>query len=1035
MWLSDVSVKRPVLATVISMLLVAFGLLAFRELPTREYPDIVPPVISVTTGYPGASAEVVETRITQLLEGEISGLEGIKTITSRSQDERSSISIEFELDRDIDQAANDVRDRVSRVAGRLPEGVDLPSIQKQDSDARPVMYMNLLSDSMNPMELTDYAERYIVDRLAVIPGVSQIGVYGSGRPSMRIAVDRRALAARELTVADIETALRRENIELPAGRLEASAREFPIRIDRNYRTAEDFRRLVVARGEDGHLIRLGEVAEVAVGPRDLRSEFRTNGRNTVAFGVVKQSNANTVEVLEAVKETVARINAELPESMSLLASTDDSVFIRAAIRAVYWTIGITTLLVSAVILIFLGSLRAMAIPAVTIPICLIASFIALAAFGFSINLITLLAMVLSIGLIVDDAIVVLENIHRRIEKGEPPLLAAYRGTRQVGFAVISTTVVLVAVFAPIVFLKDNIGLIFSELAVTISAAVIFSTLLALSLTPMMCSKLLKPESRETRATRAIDRFFRALAARYERALEGSIRRPWVSALAALAIAAGAAWLYQNIDREYAPGEDQGAFLARAQAAEGTSFERMVELVNALEAPLLPMVESGDVERALIRAPSFGNPSPNTAFIVVNLPPEESRGLETEQVIRRVNAAWAEIPGVRAFAFSRSGISRGQGGQPVQFVLGGSTYGELARWRDLLIADLEQNPNFRRVDSDLKETQPQLYVRIDKDRAADLGVSVQAIGQTLEAMMGEKRVTTYVVDGEEYDVLLQALAGQRETRDDLRNIYVRSGTSGELVSLANLTRMETRAGPASLNRYNRLRAVTVSADVAEGYSLGEALDYMEGFVRRNLPATAQIDYKGESLEYKEASGGIFFTLGIALLVVFLVLAAQFESFVHPFVIMTAVPLAVAGALLGIQLTGGTFSIYSQIGIIILVGIATKNGILLVEFINQLRDAGSEFGEAIVHGAGIRLRPVLMTTVSTVMGSVPLLLATGAGSVGRNALGVVMFFGVAVSAVLTLFVVPSFYALLARGTGSRRDVELELEALGRAAREGA
>ena len=1021
MWLSDVSVQRPVFATVISLALLAFGILSFTNLPLREYPDITPPVVSISTSYPGASADVVESRVTTLIEDQVSGIEGIKSIRSSSRDGGSFVNIEFGLDRNIDSAANDVRDRVSRVNRSLPEDVRPPEVRKQDSDARPVMYINVVSTELSRMDLTDYAERFIGDRFAVIPGVANAGVFGA-RPAMRIWIDRMALAARGLTVTDIESALRRENLELPAGRIETPGRELTVRIARGFETADDFRELVVTRGEDGHLVRLGEVARVEVAPRDHRAIYRANALPTVSIGIIKQSTANTLETLEAVKAEIAKLNETLPEHIELSTGSDDSVFIREAIDSVYRTIAVTIVLVSLVILAFLGSLRTMAIPAVTIPVCLVSAFIALAAFGFTVNLITLLALVLSIGLVVDDAIVVLENIHRRIEEGEPPLLAAYNGSRQVGFAVIATTAVLVAVFTPIMFLTDNIGVIFGELAVTIAAAVVFSSVLALSLTPVMCAKLLRKSERENRLARMIDAAFASLRRRYATVLRVLIRQPWLAVVVAAGALVAVYFLFQTVPREYAPQEDQGAFMARVSGAEGMGIERMKREALKLEVPAMQMVDAGTANVVVLAVPGWGGNASNSGVVMVTMKPE--REMSTADAMARINAAWQTVPGVRAFAFMRSGLSRMGGGQPVQFVLGGPDYETLADWRDEILARAREFPGMVRLDSDLRETQPQAIVRIDKNRAAELGVSVQNIGRTLAAMMSEQRITTYVKDGEEYDVILQARDDQRASAEDLRNIHVRSERTGELIPLANLVAVEERAGPGTLNRYNRLRSVTLSASLAPGVALGDALDFLERVVRESFPDTAQIDYQGESLEYKEASGGIAFMFGLALLIVFLVLAAQFESFVHPLVILVTVPLAVTGALLGLYFTDATVNIYSQIGIVMLIGIAAKNGVLIVEFINQLRDAGRPFEDAVVEASGIRLRPVVMTTISTVMGSIPLILATGAGSESRTVLGVVVFSGVLLATFLTLFVVPSFYALLARRTGSPQAVAKRL-----------
>ena len=1026
MWLSDTSVKRPVFATVISLTLVAFGLLSFTVLPLREYPDITPPVVSISTSYPGASAAIVETRVTTLIEDQISGIEGIKSIRSSSRDGGSSVNIEFDLDRDIDNAANDVRDRVSRANRSLPEDVRPPEVSKRDSDARPVMYINVVSSQLSRMDMTDYTERFIADRFAVIPGVANASVFGA-RPAMRVWIDRLALAARELTVNDIEAALRRENLELPAGRIETTDRELTVRLARGFRTADDFRQLVLARGDDGHLVRLGEVARVEVAPRDHRAIYRANGLPTVSIGIIKQSTANTLETLEQVKAEIARLNESLPEHIELSTGSDDSVFIREAINSVYRTIAVTVVLVSLVILAFLGSLRTMAIPAVTIPVCLVSAFIALAAFGFTVNLITLLALVLSIGLVVDDAIVVLENIHRRIEDGEPPLVAAYKGTRQVAFAVIATTAVLVAVFTPIMFLTDNIGVIFGELAVTIAAAVVFSSVLALSLTPVMCAKLLRKSTRENVFARWIDTGFAKLRKGYAAVLRVLVHHRWAAVLVAAGTLGAAYWLFQTVPQEYAPQEDQGSFMAMVSGAEGMGIERMKREVLKLEVPAMQMVDEGIADVVVLAVPGWGGNSSNSGIVMVTMKPWQERSVSTSEAAGRATAAWSMIPSVRAFAFMRSGLSRRGGSQPVQFVLGGPDYDTLADWRDEILDRAREFPGLVRLDSDLKETQPQAIVRIDKNRAAALGVSVQNIGRTLATMMSEQRITTYVKDGEEYDVILQARDDQRASDEDLTNIHVRSERSGELVPLSNLIRVEERAGPGTLNRYNRLRSVTLSASLAPGVALGDALDFLEQVVRESFPESAQIDYQGESLEYKEATGSLVFTFGLALLIVFLVLAAQFESFIHPLVILVTVPLAVAGGLLGLYLTDSTINIYSQIGIVMLLGIAAKNGVLIVEFINQLRDAGRSFEDAIVEAAGIRLRPVTMTTISTVMGSIPLILATGAGSESRMVLGIVVFSGVTLATLLTLFVVPSFYALLARGTGSPQTVARRLARL--------
>lgn len=1027
MLLSDVSVKRPVFATVISLLLVAFGLLSFSELTVREYPDTSPPIVSVSTSYPGASAEIIEQQITQLIEEQINGIEGVNIISSSSSDGSSRVSVEFDVGRDIDQAANDIRDKISRVSRRLPEDVDPPVIAKADADSRPIAFFNLTSTEMSFLELNDYAERYLVDQFSVIDGVASVNVMGGGGYAMRVWLDRVALTARGLTVTDVESALRRQNLELPAGRIDSQEREFTVRVERVYQTPADFEALVIARGQDGHQVTLGEVARVELGAANTRSDFQGNGEQAVGLGIVKQSTANSLSVVQETMAVIDRINSTLPSHMALTLSNSDAEFIEDAIDSVYSTILMTVALVSLVIYMFLGSFRSMLIPAVTIPVCLLSAFIVLLAFGLTINLITLLAMVLSVGLIVDDSIVVLENIQRRVESGEPPLLAAYHGARQVGFAVIATTLVLLAVFVPVVFMEGNMGILFFELAVTIGGAVVFSTVLALSLTPMMASKLLKQQASESFLTRAVDRFFGWLQRGYHQSLETCLRFRAFVVVGLCVIAVLVVFLWQRVPSEFSPQEDQGVLMAMMQGPEGASMDYMREQSELMQATLTPYLERGEIESFVMIMPGFGGSGVNSGMSIIALPDWENRPKPTGQVMNELMNAWREIPGVRINAFMRSGLVRGGGGQPVQFVLGGRSYQELAEWRDIVINRADASGLFSPMRSDYLETRPSLTISVDKTRAADLGVSIQSIGRTLQAMMSESRVTTYVDGGEEYDVILQAEDAQRASPDDLTNIYVRSENTGQLIPMSNLITVENSSSPNTLNRYNRTRAITVSADLQPGVTLEEGLAFLENVVLEELPEHAQIDYKGESLELKEASGGLLFIFSMALLVVFLVLAAQFESFIHPMIIMTTVPLAIFGALIGLLLTDGTLNIYTNIGLIVLVGIASKNGILIVEFANQQRDQGIEFRDALIQACDMRLRPVIMTALSTLVGALPLILATGAGAESRILLGTVIFSGVMMTTIMTLFVVPVVYDLMARHTGSPEAVSRKLSTM--------
>ena len=1046
MLLSDLSIRRPVLATVTSLLLIVCGIAAFLNLPLRELPDVDPPVVSVSTSYRGAAASVVETRITQIIEDAISGIEGIETIQSSSDNGRSSVTVQFVLGRDLEAATNDVRDAVSRVGANLPPDIDPPQVAKIDADAQPIMWLNFASDRLDPLEVTDYAERYLVDALSTMPGVASVIVGGRQRYAMRIWLDREALAARGLTVADVVSVLRRENVELPAGIIEAAQRDFSVRITRSYRSPEQFAQLPMSKGSDGHIVRLGEVAKVELGSMDRRNLFRGNGLQQVGLGIVKQSTANTVTVAKAVRAEVERLSATLPEGMQLVTAFDTSVYIDTSIHEVYLTLGITIALVIGVIYLFLGSWRAALIPAVTIPVCVVATFIGLYAFDFSINLITLLALVLCIGLVVDDAIVVLENCQRRVDLGEPPLVAAQRGTRQVAFAVIATTAVLVSVFLPIAFLKGNLGVLFRELGVALSSSVAVSALVALSLSAMLCSKLLVKSDGHTGLARWVDERFRRIESGYRRLLEGTVGRAYLLGTVVLAAVVASVVLYTVIPKELTPPEDQGNFFIVVNGPEGAGFDYTAEQALKVEAPLLKMIEEGSADRVIVRAPrgqgGATSEDMHTAQAVLFLAPWSERPSAFE-LQRQLQAQMDQIPGVRAQVTMRTGLSRGGGGgQPVQFVIGGPDYATLAQWQEKMLRRAEKLPGLIGVDSDYKETRPQLRVVVDRQRAADLGVSVQEIGSTLETMLGSRRVTTFERDGEEYDVMLQASREDRSDPSDLTNLYVRSERSGELIPLGNLVQLREMADSGELDRYNRMRAITIQARLAPGYSLGQALADLQTIAREELPSHAQIDYKGESRDYRQAGTTVLLTFGLAMLVVFLVLAAQFESFIHPFVIMLTVPLAVLGALLALfawcQLAplfggtglGATLNLYSQVGIVILIGIATKNGILIVEFANQLRDAGRSVRDAVIEAAVLRLRPILMTSIATAIGALPLALASGAGSNSRFTIGLVIVAGVSLATVLTLFVVPAFYRLLAGFTRSPEALTRQIDELERA-----
>ena len=1039
MLLSDVSVTRPVFASVLSLLLIAFGIVSFNRLPLRQYPDIDPPVVSVEVNYPGAAANVVETRITQVIEERISGIEGIEFIESTSSDGRSDITIQFSVGRDIEAATNDVRDRVAGVANNLPQEATPPEVSKVGANAETVMWLNLVSTRHDVSELTDYGTRYLADRFSILPGVARVRIGGGKQYAMRIWLDRTALAARGLTATDVEAALRSENVELPAGAIESADRQFTVRVDRAFETVEDFRSLVLARGDTGYLIRLGDVARVERGTVEDRTFFRGNGVPMVGIGITRQSTANTIEVARAAREEAARLNENLPDGMEIRQSYDSSIFVETAINEVYKTLFIAIGLVIATIFMFLGSMRAVIIPAVTVPVSITATFILLYVFGFSINLLTLLAIVLAIGLVVDDAIVVLENIHRRIhELGETPLVASYRGTREVGFAVIATTAVLISVFVPIAMLQGNIGRLFSEFALTMASAVFFSSFVALSLAPMLASKVLRPRGKRNVFMVLVDTIFRIASSIYKFFLIIVIRLPLLALAAFIFVAGSAIWLLERIESEYTPLEDSGAFFLFVSGPEGATYAYMEEYMTEIETRILPMVETGEVSRLLVRTPgSFGTTSTfNSGFAIVGLAPWGERRPISE-IMGEVRQRLSDLPGVRAFPIQRRGFG-GRTQKPLQFVIGGGSYEELAIWRDIILEAIEEdNPGLSDIDYDYRETRPQVRVQVDYNRAAEMGVTVSSIGRTLETMLASRRVTTYLDGGFEYDVIMSGERDMQRTPSSLENIFVRSDRTRQLVPLANFISFEEVASSTALNRYNRVRALTIEAELDAGLTMGEALDFMEGLVRTHLPEHAVIDYKGESLAYVSAGGSTFFVFVLGIVVVFLVLAAQFESWTHPFIIMLTVPLAMAGGLFGLYTMGYTLNIYSQIGLVMLVGLATKNGILIVEFANQLRAKGAEFDDALIEACIVRFRPILMTTITTAAGAVPLIISIGAGAETRAVIGTVVFGGVTVAAVLTLFIVPAAYSVLARRSGVPGSVikQLESEATGPAGTEAA
>ncbi len=1024
MILSELAVKRPVFATVISLLLITFGIVAFQFLPIRELPDVTEAAVNIRTTYSGASSDIVESKITDVIEGGLGGINGIQSIESSSTNGSSSITVTFSPGTDIEIGANDVREAVARVTRRLPDEADAPIVFKNSGRGDAILRISLQSEAMSLIQLTDYAKRVLQDRLSLVEGVSSVDVSGAREYVMRVELDTQAMAMRGITALDVESALRRENVEMPGGKIDGSQRSVPVRVMRDYDTAESFQQLVIR--QDGHsTVYLRDIAKVYTGAKVQDSLSKTNGRNAISLSIVPISNANPLDVVRDVKTEIVAFTPFLPEGTTLTTTFDASVFIEGAINEVENTLFVSIGLVVLVLYIFLGNMRATLIPAITVPVSLISAFIVIYAMGYSINLLTLLALVLAIGLVVDDAIVVLENIYRHLEMGKTPLVAAWQGSREVGFAVVATTVVLVMTFVPIVFMEGTIGKLFSEYAITLAGAVVFSSILALTLSPMMASKLLKMNVKPSRFNRWTEHNLRRIESGYRSLLTSFVKKRWLS-VALLAASLGAtALLYPMIPQTFTPAEDRGVLFIMVSGPEGASYDTMAESMTEIEKILLPRVGQGVIDSLFLMTPGWGSRGNNSGVMILNLEYWNDRETSVAELAAQLRGELSAIPNVRAFPMMFSSIG-GRSEEPVQFVLSGSSFEQLNVWSEQLKAIAEANPGLTDVSLDFNQNQPQMEISINKERAQLLGVSTEAIGSTLEIMLGGVTATTFIERGEEYDLFLKAPDDVIVSAQDLAKLYVRSHTTGELIRLDNLVTTREVGKAAQLRHYNRNRAITLTASLTDGYQLGEALDFLDQAVVDNLPPEVSVNYKGESYNYRYNQSSIMMVFVLAMIVVYLVLAAQFESFVHPFVVMLTVPLGLSGALAGLLITGETLNIYSQLAMIMMIGLATKNGILIVEFINQLRDNGRELYQAIIEASVLRLRPILMTALTTVVSAIPLILATGPGSESRVAIGVVIFFGVLISSILTILIIPAMYGLLAKNTTSPDFISHKLEA---------
>ncbi|MEM7547798.1 MAG: efflux RND transporter permease subunit [Pseudomonadota bacterium] len=1021
MTISDICIRRPIMATVLNLLIIVIGLISLSQLPIRELPDIDAATVTVNTTYVGAAPEVIDTQITETVEAAIAGVAGVDTIASESTRGRSSVRVTFDQGRDIDEGANDIRGAVSRITSRLPDDAEEPLIFKNDSDADPILRVAIVSEKMSASEVTDYAERFIVDRLATLPGVASVTINGARRFAMRISIDPKSLAARGLTVTDVSTALRENNLELPAGEVESVYRRFQLRAATRINTPDAFADMVL-RVVDGAPVRLGDVASVEVGVEDDDITVRNDGRIAVGLSVIRQSQSNTIAISDAIRAEVDLMRDTLPAGMEVFVTSDDAIFIRSSIEEVVKTLGIAVILVVLVIFLFLGSPRATLVPAVTIPIALIGALSGIYAFGFSINILTLFAMILAIGIVVDDAIVVLENIQRRIEAGDAPIAAAAIGSREVGFAVIATSITLISVFVPISFLDGQVGRLFTEFGVVLAIAVIFSTFVALSIAPVISCKVLR-KGAGGGFERVVNRIFIGVERIYRAFLRGALGFPIVIIGLAIALASLAWWLYQETPRELVPKEDRGIFFVSMSAPQGSTTAYTDREVREAEAAIQPLLETGEVTRLFSIIGWRGNT--HRAFLVARLSDWNSGRRPSDAIVGSLVPQMLSIPGARAFPIQPAGLGLRGSRRPLQVKILGSDFADVQEWAQAMRLRMEDNPGLRDVDIDYEETQPELQVEIARAIADDLGVSIFDIASTLQTFFASREVTQYLDRGREYPVILQATEISRRTAADLAEVFVRSRTTDALIPMSALLEISEGTASPALNRFNRLPAIEVSAGLNGDYTLGAAVDFVRAAAADTLPPNSQIAFDGQSKEFVAGSSGALLMIVFAIIVVYLVLAAQFESFIDPLTILLSAPLAVTGALGAIWMAGLTLNIYTQIGMLLLLGLMAKNGILIVEFANQLRDKGASVGEAALEGAVRRLRPITMTVLSTLLGALPLMLSSGAGSEARAAIGIVIIGGFGFASLLTLFLTPVIYSLLSRLTKPRATASLALE----------
>ncbi len=1023
MQLPEIAIRRPVFATVLSLLVLLVGLVSFTRLSVREYPKIDEPVVTVTTRYPGASAEVIESQVTKPLEDSIAGIDAVDVLTSISRAEQSQISVRFRLEKDADAAAAEVRDRTARVRNKLPQAIEEPVIAKVEADAFPVIWLAFTSDSLQPLQINDLVNRVVKPRLQTVTGVADVRIFGERKYAMRVWLDQEKLAGHRLTTQDVEDAIRRSNLELPAGRIESQQREFSVTSQTDLASPAQFGNVVI-RNVNGFPVRLRDVARVQEAAADERSQVRLNGKVAIGAGVIRQATANPLSLSRGVRDMIPQLEKDLPPGVKIEVANDNSLFIDRSVQNVYKTIAEAIVLVALVIFVFLRTFRASIIPIVTIPVSLIGTFAMMALAGFTINTLTLLALVLAIGLVVDDAIVMLENIFRHIEEGLDPFSAAIKGAREIGFAVITMTLTLVAVYAPLAFTPGRTGRLFVEFALALAGAVLVSGFVALTLTPMMCSKLLRHNPNPSWFDSHMERWLTAVQAGYARALRWVLLtrwspragRPgflrtllqarWLVIGVMAASAAGIALVWPTMRQELSPLEDRGTILASVNAPDGSTFEYTNRYARELE-------RLGQDYKEFDRIfGSIGNPTVSQASVIYRTVDWEDRKRTTLEMARELAPKTNSLPGVNAFIITPPSLGQGFRERPVNFVIQTSdSYENLARVAREMMDEIAKNPGIVSPDIDLRLNKPELRIDVDREKAADMGVSVEVVAKALETMLGGRIVTRYKRDAEQYDVIVQTQASGRTTPEDIDGINVR-GRNDTMIPLSALVKVRESVSPRELNHFGQRRSVSITASLSPDYSLGQALTFLDQTATKVLKTGYTTELNGTSREFRNSQGALAIVFVLALFFIFLVLAAQFESFVDPLVIMLSVPLSMIGALLALKWSGGSLNVYSQIGLITLVGLITKHGILIVEFANQLREQGLEMVEAIVKAASQRLRPILMTTGAMVLGALPLALASGAGAESRTQIGWVIVGGMSLGTLLTVFVVPTMYMLFAR-----------------------